>query len=171
MLLEKKSSTLDWFMDPCSKSKKKGFETILVEIWTGIVEMLLRATVGHGSRTSLRQGSAGACLPPGILTRSNLFLHSPLPPASTHPFLLLNATLTPTYYISLFTFFLPSSRPPAGGIGDGVVWQGSEPVLWREVAGDFPRTKLPGNNRTGEPRREGKEGGGHGRLWRRLCTA
>lgn len=135
--------------------------------------MLHGATVGRGSGISLRQGWARATLPPGVLTRSNLSLHSPHPPpASTHSFLLLNGTLTPASYISLFTFFLPSSPPPAGGIRDGGIRRGSVSILWREVAGDIPRTKLPWNNRIGgEPRHKGERGGWHGRLWGWLHTA
>lgn len=135
--------------------------------------MLQGATVGQGGRKSLLCTSrlTGVTPPSGVLTRSNLSPHSPLPlPASTYSFFLPNGILTQSSFMSLL--FPPPPLPPlTGGIRDGDIRQGSEPVLWGEVAGDLPRPKLSWNSWTRISARKRKGGRQYRRLRGRLHTA
>lgn len=79
-----------------------------------VVEMLHGATVGEGGRISLQQGLARATLPPGVLTRSNLSPHSPLPPLNLNLFIPSAQWYSHTRFlhVTLHSLPLPSSLPP-----------------------------------------------------------
>lgn len=129
--------------------------------------------VSAGYLCSVQQGWARATLPSGVLTTSNLSPHSPLPSPCFNPFILLAQRYSQTCFLHITLHPLPllPLPPPAGGIRDGDIRQGSEPVLRGEVAGDVPRAELPWNTWTRVPGHKGKGGGWHRRLWGGLPTA
>lgn len=130
-----------------------------------------------GYLCSVHQGWAEASQSPRVLTRSNL---SPLSPPLP---LYFKPSIPCTQWFSDICFFhitfrrllflspFPPRTPPAGGIRDGHIRQGSESVLWGEAAGDVSRADLPWNTWTQVPKREGKGRRGHRRLWGGLHTA
>lgn len=140
----------------------------LSELWKCFMEPKWDRAVGYPC--SVQQGWAGATLPQGVLTRSNLSPHLLfLLPAFIHSFSLLNRTFF--LHITPHTLLLLPLPPPAGGVRDGDIWQGSEPILWGEVAGDVSRPKLPWNTWTRVPGWNRKRGKWHRWLWGGLHTA